>query len=566
MKKPGKSEFRRLALHLFRVGVLALIVFLIHRKHQAFRSEDASGRAVAVTVAQVSEYFSSANAISISAPDANGLQTIHDISGDSQGYVVQTSPKSDHVIGYSGPNNVMIVFGPDDRIIGAELLHSGDTRDHAEQVENDEFFLQSFNGLTAGEAANVGDVDAVSGATLTSLAIAEGVIHRLGGTVKPGRFPDEIDAAKLTNVFPGAIGFSVSEADPRLLEAMGESGAPMGLVARTTPFADKVMGYQGPTDALIALEPDGSTIKGLALNESYDNQPYVRYVAEDDYFLNYFNGWTLAQLAETNLVNAEVEGVSGATMSSVGMAEGMQAAARELIKPPPLPATTNAGSWKPRGREIGTAVAVIAGLALGFSKLRSNKRLRIVYQVLLIAYLGFVNGDMVSQTLLVGWAQNGVAWRFASGLVLLTAAALILPVVTKRNIYCQQLCPFGAAQDLLKHRVPWRLKLSRKVRVCMELIPALLLVWVVVVAALNLPFNLAGIEPFDAFVWKVAGASAIAIAISGLIASIFLPMAYCRYGCPTGALLNFLRFNNRSDRFTPRDGLAVALAVLAAVI
>jgi len=203
---------------------------------------------------------------------------------------------------------------------------------------------------------------------------------------------------------------------------------------------------------------------------------------------------------------------------------------------------------------------------LGFSRLRSNKRLRMAYQAALIAYLGFVNGDMVSQTLLVGWAQNGVAWRFASGLVLLTAAALVLPIVTKRNIYCQQLCPFGAAQDLLKHRVPWRLKLPRRVRVLLELIPALLLAWVVVVAAMNLSFNLAGIEPFDAFVWKVAGRSAIAIAVVGLVASLFLPMAYCRYGCPTGALLDFLRFNHRSDRFTPRDGLAVALAVMAAAL
>jgi len=242
----------------------------------------------------------------------------------------------------------------------------------------------------------------------------------------------------------------------------------------------------------------------------------------------------------------------------VAMAEGMQAAARKLLEPAPEPAT-GVKVWKPRTRDIGTAVVVVFGLALGFTKLRASRRVRIAFKFGLIVYLGFINGDMVSQALLVGWAQNGVAWRFAPGLVLLTAAALIAPVVSKRNVYCQQLCPFGAAQDLLKNRLPWKARLPKRLRLFLELIPALLLGWVVIATALHLSVNLAGIEPFDAFVWKVAGASAIAIAIVGLLASLFVPMAYCRFGCPTGALLNFLRFNNRSDQFGVKDGLAVAL-------
>jgi hypothetical protein len=41
-------------------------------------------------------------------------------------------------------------------------------------------------------------------------------------------------------------------------------------------------------------------------------------------------------------------------------------------------------------------------------------------------------------------------------------------------------------------------------------------------------------------------------------------MAYCRHACPTGALLDHLRLNSRSDRFTWRD--ALILACLAAAI
>lgn len=557
------TRVRKGLLHLFRVGTFALIVFLIHRQHAAFRAAVSAEGVKPASLETAAGFFPGAR--SISPPDASGLQTVSGADEKALGHVLQTSPQSDHIVGYSGPNNVLIAFGSDDRIVGTKLLSSGDTRDHAEQVERDEFFLGSFNGLTAAEAAGLDDVDAVSGATLTSLAIAEGVIHRLGGAKRPGRFPTEVGIAKATNLFPKIATIVLSESDPRLLEAKDASGASLGLLARTTPHADKVMGYQGPTDSLMALESDGKTIKGLALNESYDNQPYVRYVAEDEYFLNYFNGWTLESLAGTNLIDAEVEGVSGATMTSVALAEGIQAAARELLQPAPKP-TGEAKAWKPRARDIGTTVVVVLGLIMGFTRWRASKWTRIAFQVVLIGYLGFINGDMVSQALLVGWAQNGVAWRFAPGLVLLTAAALIAPVVSKRNVYCRQLCPFGAAQDLLKNRLPWRARLSRRLRVSLEMIPALLLCWVVIAAALHLSVNLAGIEPFDAFVWKVAGASAIAIAVVGMVASLFVPMAYCRFGCPTGALLEFLRFNNRSDRFGAKDGLALVLVVAAAAL
>ena len=564
MTDARKTKIRKVGLHLFRVIVVALILFLIHRQHQEYRAAAAVEGLAGITLGQAQEFFSDATAISDLAGDGSQIVTGKD--GREFGYVLQTSPQSDEIIGYSGPNNTLIAFGAEDRIVGARLLRSEDTRDHAELVMEDGEFLRSFVGMTAEEASQLEEVDGVSGATLTSLAVAEGVIHRLGGASRPGRFPAEVPMEKVTALFPEAKRFAASETLAGLHEALDSNGAVIGYVARTTPTADKVMGYQGPTDALIALEPDGRTISGLAVNKSYDNEPYVGYVAEEAYHLNYFNGWTLECLAATNLVDAGVEGVSGATMTSVAMAEGVQARARKLIEPPPPGADAAGRSWSPRGRDIGTVIVVALGLALGLTKARGSRRMRVAFQLGLIGYLGFVNGDMVSQALLAGWAQNGVAWRFAPGLALLTGAALLVPIVSKKNVYCAQLCPFGAAQALVKHRARWRLKLPRRVRQFLELIPAMLLLWVLVVAMMRLPVNLAGVEPFDAFLWKVAGSSAITIALVGLVASAFLPMAYCRYGCPTGALLNFLRFNGRSDRFSIKDGFALALMGVAAFL
>jgi polyferredoxin len=94
----------------------------------------------------------------------------------------------------------------------------------------------------------------------------------------------------------------------------------------------------------------------------------------------------------------------------------------------------------------------------------------------------------------------------------------------------------------------------------------MLLAWCVIVGMTTLGYSLVDIEPFDAYVFRIAGWATISIAIVGLIASRFIPMAYCRYGCPTGAVLQFLRFNADSHRWTIRDTTALALLTLTATL
>jgi hypothetical protein len=41
-------------------------------------------------------------------------------------------------------------------------------------------------------------------------------------------------------------------------------------------------------------------------------------------------------------------------------------------------------------------------------------------------------------------------------------------------------------------------------------------------------------------------------------------MAYCKYGCPTGLVLSFVRSHGKADTFGRRDIVAALLVVLAA--
>jgi hypothetical protein len=256
-----------------------------------------------------------------------------------------------------------------------------------------------------------------------------------------------------------------------------------------------------------------------------------------------------------------IEGVSGATMTSMAMAEGIMRRLRAAnaalsIKPPPLRFSAT---------DLGLAVIVIAAVVLAFKGTHGRRWLRIGFQVLVIGYVGFLAGAPLAQSLFVGWAQSGVPWRSAPGLVLLMAAALAVPWTTRKPLYCQQLCPHGAAQELLGRIAPkrWRVALPKDFAAGLRWLPLLLLALVVTVSILLLPIDLAHLEPFDAYSVRAAGWATVSLAVAGLVASLFVPMAYCHYGCPTGALLELIRSHGPSDRFGRRDVMALLLVVLA---
>jgi uncharacterized protein with FMN-binding domain len=546
------------------VLLFVLVIVLIHFQHTRMKVRQQSQPLPPVDVDRLRSLFPDAQAVTGEA-SGQGRRDVVDSAGRPVGYILQTSPGSDHLIGFSGPTNVLIAFGLDDRIVGTYVLSSGDTRDHVAQVVQDELFMSAFTGLSRPEVATRTDVDAVSGATLTSFAIQESIIHRLSGSRTSLRFSDPLTVDDAVAVFD--LASSITQ-DPVLLSlwyVKNERGDEIGSILRTSPFADNIIGFQGPTETRICFD-SGGQIVGIAVGPSYDNEEYVTYVREDEYFLTLFNDLSLDDLASLDLQEAEVEGVSGATMTSMAIADGLIAAAEqhrravEATQQPPKPLL----NWTLR--DLGTASVIVVGLIISLTSLRGNKSLRFCFQLVLIGYLGLINGDMLSQAMIVGWARNGVPWSSAGGLVLLTCAALLVPISTRRNAYCTHLCPHGAAQHLLKDRLRWRLRLPRWMVRGLKVIPALLLIWCLIVAMTSLSFSLVDIEPFDAWVFRVAGWATITIAVVGLVASLFVPMAYCRYGCPTGAMLNFLRYNARSDRWSRRDWFALALVVLAAGI
>jgi NosR/NirI family transcriptional regulator, nitrous oxide reductase regulator len=368
---------------------------------------------------------------------------------------------------------------------------------------------------------------------------------------------------EVREILPSAAALQPDAGERAGADVLDAAGSKLGYVLQTAPISDSIVGYRGWTNALIAFDP-ALRVLGVKIRASQDTDDHVADVKGDAYFIKTWDGKSWEEVARETPEEAEIEGVSGATMTSLAMAEGivrrLRAADSALAQPPQ--------SWRFAPRDLGLVLFIAAAMWLAFRGTHGKRWLRTLFQCIAIGYVGFWNGDLIAQSLVVGWAQNGVPYRLAPGMVLLLAAALIIPWTTGKPLYCQHICPHGHAQEFLSRAMPsrWRLRLPKGIAAGLRWLPPLTIGCVFTIAILALPADLAGVEPFDAYLWKAAGWATITVAIIGLAASAFVPMAYCHYGCPTGALLNFVRKHGAKDSFGRREFSALLLVVLAACL
>lgn len=557
--------------HGARLVMLGAIAWLLNDIHQRRVSRVESFDLPHVSLDLVRRHLPDAAGIGgPSSAVGEGLEVLN-AAGDRVGTILRTSPAGDRSIGFSGPTDMLVVCDADLRVAGMEILSSRDTRDHVRVVERDKRFLESLAGKPLADLATLESrsVDAVAGSTLTSMAIVDAIVLRLGGRAETSRFVKAPTLADVQLVFPDAGGIEPEHGDPSVLHVM--SAPPqknLGWCLRTSPAADRVIGYQGPTDALVGFD-NANRVVGIAVLASFDNEPYVGYVRDDEAFRGLLRGMAMEELAGIDPAAAGVEGVSGATMTSEAVAAGIVQAARAYKnRVPPIEGELVAiRAWVMaiEPPQWGALAVIAVGVAVAFTRARGMWLGRVILPMVVLAYLGFGAGAVLSMAQFAGWAQSGVPTG-AAVLTVLALVALVLPATTKRNVYCAHLCAHGAAQQLILRIAKPKGRVSPRVRGWLSSLPWALLVFAIIATVVPLPVALVDLEPFDAYVPLVAGVPALVIFVVSLLASARHPMAYCRYGCPTGALIDAVRLNRASSSLTWRDAalsgcLAVALAV-----
>ncbi|MDF1659617.1 MAG: 4Fe-4S binding protein [Verrucomicrobiales bacterium] len=369
-----------------------------------------------------------------------------------------------------------------------------------------------------------------------------------------------VTVAEVKELLPEAHRLKVDPGPRGGLEVFDAAGKRIGYAVRTMPDSREIVGYSGPSDVLVVFDAKDEGV-GIAIRQSYDTPSHVDDVKLDYLFMESWNGRSWDAIAEvTDFNEAEIYSVTGATRTSEAV---MESVTHRL-------AITDGGEGLEREMEFHwNDFALLGflggGIAFAFWKKKSFQKWRWIFSVATIALLGLWMGDLIAQSLMVGWVESRIPWEATPGLVIFVVAAFLLPWFTKQPVYCQFICPHGNLQRWMMKVVPatWKRPLPGDGKWIGRWIPVMLLVVVVAISFLQLDFDLAGIEPFDAYVIKSAGVATISVAIVGLFISLFFPMAYCKYGCPTGWLLEFVRKRSGKDKFGERDWAGLGLLAIS---
>ena len=317
-------------------------------------------------------------------------------------------------------------------------------------------------------------------------------------------------------------------------------------VVSTKPLAKDVQGYGGPVPLKIHIK-DGR----VAAVEAEPNAESPDFFNRAKELLNHWQNKSVDEaLAE------EVDAVSGATFSSRAIIANMQrglAYAKQRGQwdedgsvgaletgAPPIVGSENGsvGALETGASPIVALVVVLLGAVVPL--FYNNRRLHLVQLAVNVVVLGLWTGTFVSYTLFLRVFAGGVSLSAIGALaapLLMLIVALIYPLAGRSGHYCANVCPFGSAQELAGKLSRRKLRITPRVLKLLSVLRNLL--WGVLMALLLTGTCTAWIdyELFTAFLYSSASVWVTVLAALFLVLSVWVPRPYCRFVCPTGALI-----------------------------
>ena len=317
-------------------------------------------------------------------------------------------------------------------------------------------------------------------------------------------------------------------------------------VVNTKPLAKDVQGYGGPVPLKIHIK-DGR----VAAVEAEPNAESPDFFNRAKTLLNHWQGKSVDEaLAE------EVDAVSGATFSSKAIIANMQrglayakqhgqwgedgsAGALETSASPIVGGEDGSvGALETSAPPIVALIVVLLGAVVPL--FYNNRRLHLVQLAVNVVVLGLWTGTFVSYTLFLRVFAGGVSVSTIGALaapLLMLIVALIYPLAGRSGHYCANICPFGSAQELAGKLSRRKLRITPRVLKLLSVLRNLL--WGVLMALLLTGTCTAWIdyELFTAFLYSSASVWVTVLAALFLVLSVWVPRPYCRFVCPTGALV-----------------------------
>lgn len=297
-------------------------------------------------------------------------------------------------------------------------------------------------------------------------------------------------------------------------------------VVSSTSIARDISGFGGPTPLKMYLKSD--TIVRIELLDNNETPDFLAASLEKSPLTRWIG------LSPQEVLNQKADAVSGATLTSSAINQTLFRAAGFAAQKSVVAST---GSFFSIKSLIGLLVIGL-GIALTFLKVKS-KHFRTVHLILNVLVLGFWCGSFLSLSLLVNWLSNGVHLSVSLLPFVLLAVAVVAPFFGKKANYCTFHCPMGSLQELIGKSRKTKLNLSAKWISRLGILREIILAALLFLMWIGVGFDLINYEAFSLFLPSSTSGLVLVLGSVVLLLSPFINRPYCRFVCPTGALLKF---------------------------
>lgn len=307
-------------------------------------------------------------------------------------------------------------------------------------------------------------------------------------------------------------------------------GHPIGLA-----YLGSGRGYGGPM-LILTYTNTTHTITATEVLSHSETHSYYKKLSEKGFDKQ------LVSLNPLQLITEhKVDAVSGATLACRGIVDGVvggysKGEGLEIIQ---------GEKYRPGLKEIFAIILIILGYAIIKLK-RPTIKLRLLWlsNIVSLIVLGFILNSPLTLTQINAFVQGYLPIQ-AGGLfiVILLITSLLFPLVTGKNVYCNSVCPFGAAQrviGLLGNPQGFRPRYYSWLK---RLQWSLALLAILAALALGSP----SVSDFTIFgnLFRLNG-SAIAITVLIVVIglSLLIQRPWCNFMCPIDGVFAYLKLVN----------------------
>jgi Na+-translocating ferredoxin:NAD+ oxidoreductase RnfG subunit len=333
----------------------------------------------------------------------------------------------------------------------------------------------------------------------------------------------------IQSIFPDATNYEKEEKDSKWHPVYNDKQQTIGYYSNTSLTSKDFYGFAGPIPMVIGKNTNES-IEGIALLEHGESPSYIEELNTKGLFQSWNNK------SEVEAARLKVDTVSGATMSSSAVIKTMSSHLSSLQN---LKSTATEISFSAVWKPLAAALVFLFSLFCYF-KPKTFSRYRVLLLTLNCIVIGIICGYFLSMQILFNWSLKGIPFQAAPVFASTLLISMLIHLSTGKNFYCNFVCPFGSAQELLGKIPGTKKNPAGRAKKYLSLLRPSALLFIVLLLLYGVELPLTEMEPFSIFLFNSASGWMIGMASFFLIISIISPRFWCKYFCPTGQLNQFL--------------------------